>query len=90
VSAHSPYWGNTPGHKEASSAGDDWHPDPPFIRSQNDYPGTSFGLRRINITGARPSIITQLRRCPQRYHAHVKGAAFTDLATKEFRDWRGR
>jgi hypothetical protein len=62
--------------RKASSVGDDWQPDRPFIRPQKDYPGISFGFQRIYVTGAKPSIVTQLRRCLQHYHAHVKGAAF--------------
>ncbi len=43
------------------------------IRAQADYPGLSFGYRRVYVTNSEPSILTQLRRCLQHYHVHVKG-----------------
>ncbi len=51
-------------------------PDRPFIRSQEDFPGISFGYRRIYVTNSKPAILTQLRRCLQHYHIHVKGMTF--------------
>lgn len=44
-----------------------------LVRPQADYPGVSFGYRRIYVTNSEPSILTQLRRCLQHYHVHVKG-----------------
>jgi hypothetical protein len=48
----------------------------PTFRAQADFPGLSFGWKRVYITGSQPRIITQLRRTLQHYHAHVKGHSF--------------
>lgn len=60
------------------------NPDARPILPQPDYPGVSFGFRRIYVANARPSILTQLRRCLQHYYAQVKGAAFYSDQTANF------
>lgn len=62
--------------RKASHVNEDWRPDKPFIHSWTDYPSIAYGYRNIYMTGAKPTIITQLRRCLQHYYAHVKGTTF--------------
>jgi hypothetical protein len=53
-----------------------WQPERPSIQPLPDFPGVSFGHRRIYITNSQPSILTQLRRCVRHHHAHIKGTTF--------------
>jgi hypothetical protein len=63
--------------RESSGIKDEtWCPDEPFVRPQAGYPGISWGCKRIYVTNSKPTILTQLRRCLQHYHARVKGASF--------------
>jgi hypothetical protein len=63
--------------RKSSGIGDPtWRPDKPFIRPVPDYPGISFGMRRIYVSKSEPSIRTQMQRAVRHYHAHVKGASF--------------
>jgi hypothetical protein len=39
-----------------------------------------FGWPGVHVVNSKPSIVTQLRRCLQHYHAKVKGSGF----------WNGR
>ena len=45
----------------------------PYIAPTSDYPGVSYGLARIYVTGTDPSVATQIRRCVQHYHVRVRG-----------------
>jgi hypothetical protein len=65
-----------PAMRKAGRAGEDWQPERPFIRPQLEYPGVAFGFSRIYVTNSKPSMLTQLRRCLQHYHARVKGTMF--------------
>jgi hypothetical protein len=56
----------------------------PTFNAQRDFPGVVFGWRRVYVTGSHPSIITQLRRALQHYHARVKGHAFWGGPTVNF------
>ena len=47
----------------------------PTFRPVPSHPGLIYGWRRIYIAGSQPSILTQLRRALQHYHASVKGVA---------------
>ena len=55
----------------------DWrHDERAFIEPQRGYSGISFGYFRYYVTGTKPSIETQLRKCLRHYGAHVKNSAF--------------
>src|SRR4030095_4731241 len=46
----------------------------PYPVLQSDYPGVAFGsLLNVYVTNTEPSVLTQLRRCLQHYHALVRG-----------------
>jgi hypothetical protein len=66
-----------PPMRESSGVGDPtWRPDRPFVRPVPEYPGISYGYRRIYLSNSEPSIRTQMQRAVRHYHAVVKGASF--------------
>jgi hypothetical protein len=56
----------------------------PTFGAQADFPGLSYGWKHVYVTGSTPSILTQLRRALQHYHAHVKGHSFWEGPTINF------
>ncbi len=60
---------------------------PGEIVQQGDYGGVWFGADLVvSVTNAHPSIMTQLRRCLQHYHALVRGRAIVPAALPRFVD----
>ena len=46
------------------------------IYPRKGFTGVNFGWFRTYVTNSHPSILTQLRRCLQHYHARVRGRSF--------------
>src|SRR5256885_28070 len=54
----------------------DWKPAAPWIQPSEAFSSVYFGWPGVHIVNTRSSIVLQLRRCLQHYHAKVKGQLF--------------
>jgi len=64
--------------RKLSRRPDDWKPDRPWNKPSQAFPSVYYGWPGIHVVNSKPSIITQLRRCLQHYHAKVKGKSWID------------
>ncbi len=61
------------------------HPASDLLVPQRNYLGVSFSASvRVYVTNSAPSILTQLRRCLQHYHAIVRGQAVIAASPLDF------
>lgn len=58
------------------SADQNWKPSKPFLREPSGFKGIYFGHRRIFVTNARPSVVSNLRLCLRFYSTWVKFQSF--------------
>ncbi|MDP9355833.1 MAG: hypothetical protein M3R02_11255 [Chloroflexota bacterium] len=61
------------------------HPASDLLAPKPDHLGISFSASvRVHVTNSAPSILTQLRRCLQHYHAAVRGQAVISASPLDF------
>lgn len=58
--------------------------DFPFVRPLQSEPSIAYGCYHTYVVNAKPSILTQLRRCLRHYHTHVKGRMVLRGGTLDF------